>query len=684
MDRRNFLKKSTVGSSLFTVSGVSLFSQFSGAEMNLIESHDLIDPIIPINYFPDHKEEMISSIIKLRKEYGFRRFLLTGPSKEYRYLGFPKKEVFIDLAKEILDVKKELLSYDIMIGWWCATTIRIGNGRFQSIIREDGSIAEESPCPLDQSYKEIFSDYIGTVSEIARPFWINFEDDFHLNGGCYCPLHLNEFSKSQKRSYSREELRSLLMEKAPKSHKLKEDWNVLKRDSLAGLAFAIREKVDEVAPETRVCLCQSGNSERDGNFTQAVALAFAGKTRPAVRVFGSSYLSDDPLEIPKHIFNSLYQREHLPADFELFHESDTFPHTRFFMSSSKLKCFMIAAFAYGIDEPLLYINQYLENPLEEEGYREMYKKESNRFSALKMAVKGCKVEGCGIYRKPGTSYNWINITGRLGIPHTSLGGKVKLISGNIIEQLSDGEIVDLLKGSVFLDGEAAFIMSKRGFSDLIGAELSSRKETILPPFYEGVKNPENYENIDNRLMYNYVWAFAKNNKNAFYEIKALADTEVITEYLNSRNEPFYPAMTRYKNKLGGRVAIMSFNLDDSYVNTRSISLFNYTKKELMRQVIEWLGEEKLPVFIKDIPNAFCIYSHSVSKKYAVVVVTGLNSDTFDSFTMAVSTEWKDARVQMLNQKGKWRNPKIKKDGNSIKVNAELSVMNPVVLKLSLI
>ena len=385
---------------------------------------------------------------------------------------------------------------------------------------------------------------------------------------------------------------------------------------------------------------------------------------------------------PGLFFNPLYQRQHLPDNFELIHESDSFPHTRFFMSSSKLKSFMTAAFAYGLDDSLFYINQYLENPLEEEGYREMYMKENRRFSSLKLAVKDCFVDGCEIFRKPSTSINWVNVVGRHGIPYTSKGGKVKLVAGDIIEQMDESEITRLLSGNVFLDGYSAFLLCKKGYSNQIGVEIFSRKDTLLPPFYEGICNPEKFPNINNRLMYNYAWAFNKANRDCFYQIKALEHTEVLTEFLNSRNEPFYPAMTRYKNNLGGRIAVMAYNLDDNYINSRSISLFNYTKKELIHQVIEWLGREPLPVYVRDIPNVFCIFNRSQSDDYSIVVVTGLDSDTFDSFVLNVAEEWVESKVQLLNSKGLWDTIKIEKQERGLKINEKLALMNPVVLKLS--
>jgi len=676
MKRRDFIATAAAGSYFYPMKG--LFQEFRHTESH---GEDLINPIIPISIYPDFEKEIKMDMINLKKCFGFRRFLIVGPSKEYRYTGFPEKQVFTDIGKTVLNFKKELSKYDIEVGWWCTTTIRIGKGKFQSIVRANGTFAEEACCPLDSEYRNTFSEYVSSVVEIARPFMVNFEDDYHLSGGCYCPLHLTEFAKKEGKNYTREELQAIFQDNTPESYRILKSWGELSRDSLAGLAASVRKKVDAIAPDTRLCLCQSGASEREGNFTEAVAKAFAGKTRPMVRVYGSSYFSDDPLNLPGAIFNPLYQRQHLPDDFELIHESDSFPHTRFFMSSSKLKSFMTAAFVYGLDGTLFYTTQYLERPLEEEGYSEMYLKESARFSALKDAAHECIVEGCEIFRKPATSSNWVNIMGRHGIPYTSSGGKVKLVSGNIVEQMNDAEIRELLSGSVFLDGYAALLLFRKGYGDLTGAEISSREDTLLPPFYEGICKPENFPAIQNRLMYNYAWAFNKENKDCFYEIKALNGAEILSQFLNSRNEPFYPAMIRYENKLGGRVAVMSYNLNDNYINTRSISMFNYSKKELMRQTIEWLGKEPLPVFVKNIPNVFCIFSRSKKDNYAIIAVTGLNSDTYNSFSLDVADEWADSYVQSLTEKGIWQTIKIKKQDRTFTINEKLAVMTPVVLKL---
>lgn len=453
-----------------------------------------IDPIIPFKFYAGREKEMLEDMLKLKRESGLRRFLLTGPGLGVRLTGFPAAKVYQDLGELLLLVKNQMTPHGIEVGWWCAPSLKSGKGNFQNITGIDGKVSEISSCPLDAGFRETFSDNVAIVAKIAKPFMIQFEDDFELSNhvgvpfGCFCPLHLEKFGQSQKRYYSREELMDIFSELTPESIKLRRAWAELSCESLTDLATLVREKVDAVAPETRMALCQAGCVDFDGDMTEPVARAFAGKTRPAVRLFGSSYSSDNGAQLPVAIFHALYSKQHLPDDFELFHESDTYPHTRFFMSSSKLKTLMTAAFSYGLDDSLFYTTQYLDNPTEENGYSSMFKAETRRFNAIKEAVSDCSVEGCEIIyepfehtvipydkqtgRRPVQAMNaWVNILGRFGIPYTSKGGKVKMISGTTVKVMSDEQIKELLSESVFLDGKAAYYLTERGFGELIGAEV---------------------------------------------------------------------------------------------------------------------------------------------------------------------------------------------------------------------
>ena len=664
-----------------------------------MNNKNLINPIIPFEFYENREGQMFEEMLRLKREFGLSRFLLTAPGLGVRLTGFPATQVYRDLGELLLRVKTEMAPHGIEVGWWCAPSFKSGKGTYQNITSIDGTVSEISSCPLDADFREIFSDNVAVVAEIAKPFMIQFEDDYELSNhigvpfGCFCPLHLEKFAQKQNRHYSREELLEIFSEVTPESIRLRRAWAELSCESLTDFAALVRKKVDAVAPETRMALCQSGCADFDGDMTGPVAKAFAGKTRPAVRLYGSSYSSDNGARLPHEIFHALYSAQHLPEDFEFFHESDTYPHTRFFMSSSKLKTLMTAAFSYGLDDSLFYTTQYLDNPSEECGYSSMFKAQFERFNALRAAVSDCEVAGCEIIydpfehtvvpydsksgRRPAQAMNpWVNILGRFGVPYTSKGGKVKMLAGTTAKFLTDKQIRELLSGSVFMDGKAAYHLAERGFGELIGSGVSLGGKAAF--CHEGLRELADFKGIKGRLMYNFIFAPAGSEGGSFYELKPADGAEILTDFLDPDENPVIPGMLRFENKLGGRVAITAFDL----TGNESSAVFNYRKKEVVRRVVEWLGNSQLPVYVNKIPNAFCIFNRDKSNQYAIVTVTSLSTDPHDSLSLSLAPEWLDSDIELMNDKGKWITMEYTVEPDGMNIKTKLTVLSPVILKIT--
>ncbi len=689
MERRNFIKLTSASSAFVASNG--LFAIQNNKKTDSFHYSE-INPIIPVRIFPNREDEVLSQIIELRTKYGLKRFVLLDPQKTVRFSGFPGTKVYSNIGERLLQIKNKLSPYGIEIGWECSATIKQGPGApYQFLTGIDGRVSEISFCPLDPDFMEVLSNNISTVVSIAKPFMVIIEDDYtvrHAGFGCFCPYHLAEFSRRQQQNYTREKLLEIFSEVTPESIKLRRAWAELSCDSLVSLADLIRHKVDKIAPETRILLCQPGSADFEGDITEPVTKAFAGKTRPAVRLYGTSYGQDNAENLPETIFHALYNAQRLPKEFELYHESDTFPHSRFFMSSSKIKSLMTAAFAYGLDDSRFHPVQNTDNLLEEVGYMEMFKKEINRFKALKEAVKNCIIDGCEImydpfehivdaYGKGGTKrYAWANITGRLGIPHTSFGGKVKMVSGNTVDLMNDDEIMKLLSSSVFLDGKAAYSLCKRGFKDMIGSDVIPG---VQPEFYyEGIRDDAGFKDINGKLMYNFLIFVVATEGGSFVQLKPLEGAKILTDFLDGDENRVTPGMIRFQNKLGGRVAITAFDLN----NNSSSAVINYKKKEIMRQTIEWLGAEPLPVFVKDLPNIFCILNRSRLNDYAIAVIISLCSDPFNSISLEVAPEWLDAKLEHLSINGTWDKIKVETQNHKIKVTTPVTLMNPVIIKFN--
>jgi hypothetical protein len=665
-------------------------------------SDSKIDPIIPITSYKQDVDESVSVLLQLNRDFGFRRFLITAPWLGVLLTGSPDLEYFRQFGKFLLKVKNKLSDTDIQVGWWCPPTLETGKAPFQRMTGLDGSVSEVdfiASCPLDEKFREVFAQKIAAVADIAKPFIIKIEDDYNVSNhgpvrfGCFCPLHLKEFAKRTGKEYSREELVKIFSSVTPESVQLRRQWGELSRDTLADFARSVREKIDEVSPETRVSLCQSGMSGFDGDFTEAVASAFAGKTKPLVRVYGCSYSSDAAGEIPAALFNVLYSKQNLPEHFELIHESDPFPHNRFFISAAKLKSQMAAAFSYGMNDSFILAEQFLDDPLEESGYNKMVKAESKRFSTLRNEVRDCHPIGCEIchsqwshivipytmtsYRPSGGLNPWIGILGKLGIPYSVKPGNVKMLAGHYASFLSDDEVRDLLSKGVMMDGEAACILSQRGFGDLIGAEVTPGQEVKF--CFEKIEEDAGFEGIKGRLMYNLIFIGAVGGGSGFYQIAPHPQAKKLTSFADSAGNAVMPGMIRFENSLGGRVVITAYKLQD---HQSSSSVFNYRKKEIVRQSIEWLGQETLPIYVKNLPNIFCIFNRSQTENKAIATLINLCSDSASEVELLVSDEWNGSRVDILNEKGEWNPLKVTVANGSAIIPIELRLMEPVYVKFS--
>ena len=686
---------------------VSTSSPFNACNLHreLEQDKPELSPVVPFRFFHEEEERMYTQMIEMKEKYGLSRFLIVEPTDEVKLLGYPSDSLYVEIGERILAIKNRMQKHGIEIGWWCAPSLRMGpNAPFQYITDVTGKVANAAPCPFDKDFQDDFARKIAIVAKIAKPFRIQFEDDyeiswhpFNVSFGCFCPAHLREFSRRQGREYQREELESIFREVNSQSIELRKAWSDVAKGSLVDLATKVRARLDEVDSTIQITLCQSAAADFDGNFTEEVAKAFAGNTQPSVRLYGSGYSVDKLTAIPEYLFHVLYCKQHLPSHFELIHESDTYPHTRYFTSANMMRSLMTGALSCGLDDFLFYPTQYLDNPLEEKAYVEMYKDEERRLLALKNSVRNTEVVGCEIlylpeahvtnpYRRemPNPLWNtiyyngWVPVLGRYGIPYTSKKKKVKFVSGNILDIMADEEVKQILSEGVFLDGVAAESLYKRGFGELIGIQTITQG-TKADFCFESIRHPENFDKIEGKLMYNLMFAPAGSEVGGgFYEISPMKEAKVITDFLNPQKEPVIPGLVTFENRLGGRVAITSYDISSN----ESSSIFNYKKKELVREIISWLGKEPLAISILDQPNTFCIFNQSKDDKYGILTALNMTADIFDSFSIIVSEHWKNSKIEVLQKDGNWA-PVEHIDKKNIKtISIAMAPLSPLVLKFT--
>ena len=643
------------------------------------------DPIIPFRLID--KDLAVNDIRRIKKEYGFRRFIFTVFNMNTPAGEMPSLQAYEEFAHSVNAIKAELNDPEIELNWWCVPTLGFAhNSNYQRIINFDGKVSEHYACPLDENFRKDLAERVATAVRIARFPIIQFEDDCELSNhpnvtfGCFCPLHLAELEKRIGRKITREELALMYKEDKRETRELRRIFDQVRQESLALFARDIRKAVDEVSPETRISLCEPGTTDYDGDLSMALPPAFAGKNlRPLIRVYGSNYYSNDsPQTLPWQLAHAMFSAERLPKTWELMHESDTHPHSRFFMSEKYLRTLMTHAYFFGMTNSLLYACQYLDDPDEDTGYLAMARDNRLFFRELIRSCQSGHLDGIRVYhhtestsmpRLTPAGTVWIgdvcyNI-GRLGIPYSTRHGSPVVLAGEEANSLSDAEIKELLQGSLLLDGPAAEILEQRGFSEFIGVKTERFNGGSLP--LEFLADIPEFAHIRGKMIYNHV------GLSRHRMLKPLKGAEVLSTLSNNKRENPQPAVCRFVNKNGGRVVVLSCE----FAGQVSSNLLSYRKKQMLKTLIEWLRQQPLPAFAAETPNTWVLVRNT--DQYVILALTSLTCSDLTNVRIDLSPELQ-GDIEELNLSGKWESVRLTRQDNSIIV-PELKTLHTRIFRI---
>ena len=669
-----------------------------------------LDPAIPFKFYAEHATEMFAIMREIRSMTGIRHFLLIAPTKSIRFTGFPNDSLFEAIGDLVGQVRTELESEGFLISWWNTATLKVGpNAPFTPIMGLGGGTSPFSYCPLDPEFRRLFIRHCEIVATRAKPHMILFEDDYEFSNhpnvgyGCFCERHLQQFTESCGRAYTREELEKSFSHVDDTSIALRRRYATMMRETLVDLAAETATAVQTLSPDTRLGLCQPGCWAIDGNITEAVARAFAGRNRPWVRICGASYGTDNPTAFPASMLNVLYTAQHLPDDIEKYYESDTFPHSRYFCSATMLKAMTTLALSYGCVDSMLYATHHLPDPLLERGYLDMYRDSRRQFAALREAVTQHEVIGLGLITRPeaACAARWIGthltdsgligpttgsrLFGRHGFPYTTRPAPVNVLIGEPTAHiLKPAEIEQLLAGCLLLDGAAARVLTQRGYADLIGATVADAPtadfdaELVLPT--------DGFEHMAGQLLYNMAYFKGLTEYDSIHIASPLPGTEVITDFVYQGQptlaQPNGPVVKRHGlmrciNRLGGRIV-----LSPTAFSTQSSNFFGYQKHELLRRLIGWLSPEALPAAVLDAPNVSLTVNRSKEGTSLILTVINLTIDPIRSLKLAVAPSLTGWPIESLLDASWHPVPHVWK-GNTLEILLDFTVLEPRIFRMKI-
>ena len=660
---------------------------------------DDLDIIIPVSLDLDWPETdtIVREILWQYENYGFTRFALACPCGGWRSIGYPPTEFFAKRAKMFVEIRDALLPHGIECGWWITTTVKSGlRPEFTPVIRADGSVHPFANCPLDPAFRKRLAGDMAVFAKIAKPAFIITEDDFsvHAAGGCFCEKHLAEFAHREGKAYTREELTAQFTGDSPERFSLLRRWRDLTRDSLVGLAEEIRRAVDADSPEIPMGYMQSGAANLDGNCTLAVSKALAGPGHtPFSRLFGIRYCGMKAEHIPGDLFQAFYHKQHIHEDFIFYHESDSFPHTRFYTSGKKMNCIMGAVYSAGFDGSTFQTQQLLDHANEETAYGKMFSREKLRLNALHKAARQCQLKGAELCYdpfwntlEPSVSIpNWTDALSRFCIPWITTDANVAFWDKAQAKYSDDAAIRRYLsKKLLFLDAEAAKILCERGYGAYLGVTIGEpvngipgnenlqwdlgAREVIRKEFVPG----DTGRNMPSAHM-----LAASNGKMLQMQITDPA-CRIITDMYTYDKRYVTPSMTCFRNSLDGTVVIMGITL----ANNNSQSLYNYRRQRLIHMLIREYCDEL--VFVPEAPQVFVLMNDAVDEKACgfrhLLTLINLSDDTLEETAVHLPPAWKNIEnIQMLNRAGEWQTIPYSVTEDGITITEPLAYLEPVYL-----
>lgn len=563
---------------------------------------------------------------------------------------------------------------------------------FQNIVGADGVTCRESFCPLDADFQAYADQLIQTLAKAVPDFFM-IDDDFRIgyhapaHKGCMCPLHLARLSQRLGTRISREDLLSRFEEE--ECNELRDQWEKLKEDSLVELAGVIRSAIDTVDDAIRGMFCCVTS---EVHLAPAIANTLAGRHQPVVRINNAVYLESGHKDFPRRVTQTFHQIARFSTDTTVLTEADTYPHNRYSLSVKSHLAHVVATTLAGCHGAKYWFVKTDEDGWQETApFRHMLahvrpffnevEKIRDSVSWLGPVVVGRLEE---ILRKPwkqqgamaflSDDWGW-RIFGRMGIPFTintgdDAGASPRALCRTAPLAYTDDELLGFLSGPLLLDGEAAWHFCDRGLGKHVGVMASPSSFACsverMQIFPESKRKKEAVSNMTGDGCY----LLAPQSE----------DTRTVSSFATGSQAAYNtiaPALTWYRNKLGGRIAVYGISMRAPLERM----FFNSIRKAQLLETLTWLAEGTPPVVVETDLDVYVLHGKdNTADKGEYACLFNLNPDTIEKVRIALPGR-KVTSIEKLSMSGQWKPVSFTTEGQSIRCDADAPTMEPFILRL---
>ena len=437
-------------------------------------------------------------------------------------------------------------------------------------------------CPMDERFLNYISKTCKTFAKENIDFFM-IDDDTRLywDGlpGCFCPLHLAEFSKRTGRNWSREEVVSML--KNDRKGKDAKIWESVKIDSLRCFFKTIRDGFGDKIPGM-LCICWvPSHKEHAREFAKILALP--GQT-PVVRGTGAPYhgRGKDLFHIVGACSSYVSQMETVGNDVIYMQESDTCPHTLWATSAVRIMNHLVMLALEGCKGAKIWITRTGNYHEKKSGsaYRRIFKENKGLMkwaTNVELSRQGVVIPKCG----PSYSNFADRYLALVGIPYRfgkANSNEITALTKETLGLLSGEEISEILSGKVILDGPAAIWLTENGFADKIGVRAKKWERNTV--------QVHQFENGELQ------WGMRRGSLTDISDV--VNGARVVSKLLHRPNlgaDPVYeaPGSVLFENDCGGKILVLAQVIPDQMPAYYEAAFFSERYKVAMVNWLKLLG-----------------------------------------------------------------------------------------------
>ena len=541
-------------------------------------------------------------------------------------------------------------------------------------------------CPYDENFRDYIEKTMATLTK-RNPTTLMVDDDFRLfargSRGCVCPRHLAEIAKRAGRSYTREELIEAMNGEGPEAQRIVDIYYDTQIDSLIGAAKVMRRGIDSVNPKQQGAFCLCGDTCEG---VREIATILAGEGNPVIiRVNNSKYTAAGARGISSFISRAATQIAALDGVANYFlAETDTCPHLRYSTSASSLHTHFTATILEGVAGCKHWItkNNNFE-PKTGKAYRDKLAKYAGFYNKLAEIVPTVTWQGCRIpltkdpirptaplnkFEAPSDDIAWAYcVLERLGIPLYFAKGNDGAIffDGRRDEYFSDDEIKEMLSATVFMSSITAEKLIARGFGEYLGVDISPLLPTDPPTRFERYANGER-SSIQKKIR-------KLTPKDDTVEIHS----EVYTMVNGTDPKPIFPAVTSYKNALGGTAIVFCGTPNTNFTYGEAFSYLCAPRKKQIISLMQKHGE--IPVYYPDDAEVY-VKAGKLPSGDIFCGFFNIGLDNLDEVTLVADR--KITEIKMLTPDGEFKQVEFSVDDEGvITVPTPAEILHPVILCL---